>query len=379
VAVLALFAACGITVGSWASRVPAVLRHVGTDPEHWGFLALCTALGTVAALSQARRLHRRVGSARVLAVAVPGMLALPPVVAAAPSAPLLAAGLFAHGLATGAAQHPMNVLGLAVERRAGRPLLAGFHGGFSVGLLGGGLAGVAGSAAGIGPVAQHAIVAAGLAAVLAGCRRWLPPDLPDAREVPHGPSAARRRVRTPRIAVLTALAFLALLCEGAMNQWTTIYVTDVLGAGSAAGALAFSAFALAMAAGRLAGDRVTAWLGHAAVLRAGAVLAAAGEVVFLAAHGDPAAAVACAGAALVGAGLACLVPLTLALAGREPGVAPADAVATVLLASWPALVVGPPTIAGIATVAGIRAALGLVVVLALAVALLVRWAAPGEE
>jgi hypothetical protein len=376
--VLALFAACGITVGSWASRVPAILRHVGIDPEHWGFLALCTALGTVAALSQARRLHRRVGSARVLAVAVPGMLALPPVVAAAPSAPLLAAGLFAHGLATGAAQHPMNVLGLAVERRAGRPLLAGFHGGFSVGLLGGGLAGVAGSAAGIGPVAQHAIVAAFLAAVLAGGRRWLPQDLPGAREVPHGPSAARRRVRTPRIAVLTALAFLALLCEGAMNQWTTIYVTDVLGAGSAAGALAFSAFALAMAAGRLAGDRVTAWLGHAAVLRAGAVLAAAGEVVFLAARGDLAAAVACAGAALVGAGLACLVPLTLALAGREPGVAPADAVATVLLASWPALVVGPPTIAGIATVAGIRAALGLVVVLALAVALLVRWAASGE-
>jgi hypothetical protein len=204
-----------------------------------------------------------------------------------------------------------------------------------------------------------------LGAVLGVVARWVPAT--SSGDVEPGGRGGGGRAWSRRVALLTAVAFLALLCEGAMNQWTAVYVDGTLGFGDAAGALAFASFALAMAVGRASGDRAVAVLGRGGVVRWGALVAGAGMAGLLVGGGSGVVA-ACAGAAVVGLGLSCVLPLTLALAGREP--VRGDAVATVLLASWPALVVGPPAVAALATVAGIRGALWLVVAGAALVAVL---------
>lgn len=247
----------------------------------------------------------------------------------------------------------MNVQGLSIERVDDRPILSSLHAGFSFGALAG--AAVAGAVAGAGVAVQEhfAATAAGgaLAALAAG--RWLLPAPADA--TPAGPLLARP---TRALAVFGAVAFCALLAEGAVNDWSAVYLADELDAGETRAAAGLAAFSATMAAGRLAGDRLAERLGSPALARRGALLAAAGLVVAIAAGGPV---LAIGGLAAMGLGLAALFPLALR-AAAEGGDAPATAVAAVSFSGYTAFLAGPPAIGGLAELAGLRAALVVLLV-----------------
>jgi MFS family permease len=172
---------------------------------------------------------------------------------------------------------------------------------------------------------------------------------------------------TRALVALGAVAFCVLFGEGAMADWSAVYLRDVAGAGPGLAAVGYAAFSLTMAGGRLVGDRLTERLGPARLVRGGGLLAAAGLAAALV-SGAPWAAVA--GFGFVGAGLSTVFPVALAAAGRLTGRSAGGAIATVASCGYAGFLVGPPLIGFVAHAASLRAGLGLVVGTSAAIALL---------
>jgi MFS family permease len=165
--------------------------------------------------------------------------------------------------------------------------------------------------------------------------------------------------------VLSLLALCSLLGEGAADGWSAVYLRDNLGTSAGFAAMGYAAFALTMASGRLAGDRLADRFGPVVLLRAGGVLAAVGMITVLV---TAAPAGALAGFAVYGAGLSCTFPQMLALAGGIRPDRPGSAIGRVAGTGYAGLLAGPVLIGGLATVAGLTAALGLPALLTLGIA-----------
>ena len=169
------------------------------------------------------------------------------------------------------------------------------------------------------------------------------------------------------------VALAALLSEGAVADWSAVYLSTSLGAGTATAAVAFAAFSMMMAAGRFAGDALVARVGGDVVVRTGGALAAAGLGLTLV-IGHPAIAVI--GFGLVGAGVSCVFPVVLSSAARTPDLPPSAAIAAVCTVGYFGFLLGPPMIGGLAELIGLPAALGLVVLLCALIAALGSRAPP---
>ncbi len=237
-----------------------------------------------------------------------------PGVALAPGLLWLGLALLFLGAATGAMDVSMNAQGVAVEKRYWRPIMSSLHGMFSLGGMAGAAATGAIAAADLA-LLPHFLGVGALVAVLglAACR----PMLSAAAEGGAGGPGFARPTRAILLPGVVALA--GLVSEGAIADWSAVYLSAGLGAGTTMAAAAFAAFSLAMAAGRFSGDRLVARLGGDLVVRAGGALAAAGLGLTLL-IGHPLVAVL--GFGLVGAGLSCVFPVVLSSAARTPGLPP---------------------------------------------------------
>jgi MFS family permease len=147
--------------------------------------------------------------------------------------------------------------------------------------------------------------------------------------------------------------------------WSGLYLRDNLGAQRGIPAVGFAAFSLAMAAGRLAGDRLTARYGPAGTVRRCALLASAGLASALLSHDSLAAVI---GFAVSGGGFSCVIPQLFSAAGRVDPDSPGRGIARVAGIGYLGLVGGPALIAGCASLVGLPAALGMAAVLGLCVA-----------
>ena len=362
-AVAAIFLLNGVIFGSWAARIPAVRDRVGLSDGELGIVLACAAIGSIVAMPIAGGRAARIGSRRATRVCFALLCLTTGVIALAPSLPVLCVLALCVGAAMGSLDVTMNAHGVAVERRYGRAILAGFHAAFSVGGLAGGALGALAAATGLDVRAHLAIVAAVSAAIgLTWSRRFLASDV-DAigRTEPVF-------VRPPRgLLALGALAFACLLIEGASADWSAVYMRDELGTTAAVAALGFTAFSVTMTLGRVFGDRLVDRLGPQTVVRAGGTLAAAGFGLGLLA-GRPVAAIA--GFACLGAGMSGVVPIVFRASGHVPGMAAGVGLAAVSSTGYLGFLVGPPTIGGLAELVGLPVALVVPVVLATVVALL---------
>lgn len=344
-----VFAVHGFVAGSWAARVPWVQGSLGLSPAALGLALLGLAVGGVAALPAAGPLVGRWGSRRATRVLIVGYVLALGLPALAPNLALLVAALLLLGALGSVADVSMNAHAVVVERELGRPVLSGLHGRWSLGALAGAVVGglLAGS---LGAPAHLGLVAAllGLAAWAAG------------RALSSGSTALPGPVLfavPPRdVLPLGAVAFAALLAEGAAADWSAVYLNREAGASAGLAAAGFAAFALAMAAGRLSGDRLVAAVGPVAVIRSLGAVGAGGLGAGLV-LGGPWPAVA--GFALLGIGLSCGFPLAVGAAGDPRRIA---AVTGMGYTGW---LVGPPLIGTIAEASTVRVALGVVVLAAL--------------
>jgi MFS family permease len=367
-ALWATFLVNGAVFGTLAARIPAIKDRLDLGSGALGIALLGVALGAVVAFPAAGRLIARVGSRPVtrlgLALDGAGLILL----SLAGSLGWLVAAAVALGAANGMLDVAMNAHGVMLEHRRGRPIMSSLHAAYSLGGLAGAAVGGAVAAAGVDVRAHFATVGLlSAAGALTWGRRLLPGGIDRA--------AARPMLRRPprRLVVLGVAAFCCLFAEGAAGDWSAVYLRDSLGTGAGLAAAGFAAFSLAMAGGRLVGDRLTERLGSVRLLTHGALLAGGGLGVALA-IGRPAAGIA--GFAALGAGLAGVVPTLFRAGGTTPGVPAGQGIAAVSSLGYLGFLVGPPAIGFAAAGVGLPAALGMVAVLAATIAALAGSAAP---
>jgi predicted MFS family arabinose efflux permease len=335
-------------VGTWAGRVPAIKHALGLSDTALGAALFGMAAGTLLGSWWGGRLARRLGPATVVRGGLPAMAAALVASAFAGDLAALFVALACFGTLGAIVDVAMNTIAVAVERDRRRPLMSGFHGAWSAGLLLGALGASAAAAAGLAPRAHFSIVAI----VVAGAAVTVLAALPR----PPSPARAGRPGRTPwsaELVVLGAIAFCSFFAEGAAADWSAVYLHDRAGAGPALAAAAFAGFSVAMTASRLSGDRIVAAVGPVALARRAALTAACGLGLALAV---PVPGAGIAGFALMGAGLAPIVPLVLSAAGAAAhGVE--EALSRVLLIAYTGSIVGPAAIGFAAGRVELRAAL----------------------
>lgn len=368
-AVVATFFVNGTVFGSWVSRIPSIQESLGIGEGVLGLALLGMAVGGLTAMPLTGWMVSRIGSRPVVIASGLAFCAVLPLLALAPGAAFLGIFLFLFGMGNGTMDVSMNSQAAAVEKRYGRSIMSSFHALFSFGGLTGAAMGGGLAALGVGALAHFLAVGAVFGAAAFAASRWLLPASEDAQE--SGPAFARP---SRGLFVLGIVALCALVSEGAIADWSAIYLRDIVGSGPGLAAAGFAAFSLAMAIGRLTGDRFIDLLGPVATLRVGGLLAASGLAIALLADGT---ALALAGFIGVGAGLATLFPITLSVASRAPGMAPGTGIAAMASVGYFGFLAGPPTIGFVAELAGLRSALFLIVLASVAIALLAGSAAGG--
>jgi len=367
-AVAAMFLVNGALLANWVARIPAVQQRLGLSAGALGIALLGMAIGALAAFPVTGLLIAHYGSRRVTTGAALVYCAAVPLPGLAPNLPLLMVALIALGAGNGAMDVAMNAQGVAVEARYGRPIMSSSHGLWSVGGFAGALVGGAAAGAGIAPFPHLLGAAAVLVIAALVAAHWLLPVVADAHS--GAPAFARP---TRALLGLGAVAFCSALGEGAMADWSAVYLHTSLATSAAFAAAGYAGFSLAMTVGRLSGDRLTHRFGPVVLVRVGGLLAAAGlGVALVVGRSVPAVA----GFALVGAGLSLVAPLVYSRAGRTPGVSPAAALAAVATMGYTGFLLGPPIIGAVAQALSLRDALGLIVLLAVAIAVLARNVGP---
>jgi len=351
-----VFLAHGAVTGNFATRIPWIQDHTGISPGQLGLALAFPAIGASLAMPLAGRISHRFGARTALR----GLLALWTLSlvlpALSPDVYALCPALLLYGAASGMSDVAMNALGVETEDRLGKPIMSGLHGMWSAGALLGSAAGTV--AAHSGWDARLHLAGAALVLTLLGalaCRGVL--DLRSAPEE-HPPP---RFALPPRSALLIgAIGFCAVFAEGAGLDWSAVYLRDALGTDAGLAAASTTAFACTMAAARLAGDRVVARFGAVRTVRAGGVLAATGGLLIIAARHP---AMAMGGFGLMGLGIAVVVPLAFAAAGRS-GPAPSQAIAGVATITYTSGLIAPSAIGGIAQATSLTVSFALVTALA---------------
>ena len=363
-AVSAIFFLTGVGTANWAVRIPALQERLSLTAGQLGLALLGVSAGAIVSMPLAGRLVARHGSrpvTRVAALAFALALALPPL---APSFVTLAAALAVLGLTNGMLDVAMNAQAASVQQHHRQPIMSRIHAMYSLG-------GLAGAAIG-GRLAAHdvrpSVHMAGVALALAVASFFL-----GMRMLPASADAAPEQSPTARftrpLVALGVVAFCVLFGEGAMTNWSAVYLREVVGAGPGLAAAGFAAFSLTMATGRALGDALTTRFGAERLVRAGGTLAALGGALAIAVPQPWAVIV---GFGAIGAGLSSVFPLVLAAASRTPNVVPGAAIAAVSMCGYSGLLAGPPLIGAVASVLTLRGGLAIVSLTSFVVALLAR-------
>lgn len=394
------FAGAGFGFASWASRIPQVKARLDLDPSQLGFVLLSLAAGSVISLPLAGPIVARFGSRRtVMATGVLGGVGLVVVGVGYRSgvAPVVA-GLFCWGAAAGTWDVAMNVQGAVVERLLGRSIMPRFHAGFSLGTVAAALSGAAMVALGVSVTVHLAIVGVIVGVAVPLMVRDFVPDsaeaVPPTRD-PTGaaepgdraPGGARDSLaawRESRTLVIGLFVLAFAFSEGTGNDWISLATIDRHHVAPALGTLVFATFLGAMTTARWFGPAVLDRYGRVPVVRALAVLAIAGLVLFVF---GPGIVLAFLGALLWGAGTSLGFPVGMSAGADEPAFA-APRVGVISTIGYCAFLGGPPLIGFLAersTVAHALVAVIAVMLVAGAIAGAVRppraggGAAPGRR
>lgn len=347
----AIFLALGIATGAWAAALPALKATLALSDRDLSFVLLAVAVSSVLATLIAGVLTPRIGTgpatigaavALVLAVTLPGL--------SGTMVTLIMAGV-GFGVTMGFLDVAMNGHASDVERRWGQAIMSSFHGAFSLGGLLGAVLGGFLATRGLGTLGQLAIPAVVVAGLVLGAAVGLGPGV-------RGESHELGVAWPVRAAwSLGAAALFCLVIEGAMADWSAVYLATVVHASEGAAASGYAAFSVTMTIGRLAGDQVVRRLGSRVVVIGGGVVAGLGLAASVA---FPALVPASLGFALVGLGLSNVAPTLFSAAGHL-GRSPSAGVAMVVSLGYIGFISGPPIIGAVASVFDLRVALGCLV------------------
>ena len=360
-----IFLVSGVGMSAWAPMVPYAKARLGLDDAQLGLALLVFGGGSMLSMPFVGWLAHKLGNRTLIVASGLLMCFALPALAMASSIAMLVAALFYFGVMLGAVDVAMNAHAVDVERLDGGRLMSGFHGLFSVG-------GLTGAAVVSGLLAMGLplpIAATAIAVVLLSLVLWLRGDLLD--DAPLAAETEKTSFGMPHALawLLGLMCFASFLAEGAMLDWSAVFLRDFRGFAAASAGFGYACFSVAMALGRLTGDRLIARFGPVWAVRTGAALAVAG---FLVVAFAPGALAALGGFVLIGLGASNIVPVMFSAAGRLPGTPPAIAIATATTLGYAGLLSGPALIGFVAHASSLPVAFAAVAGLLVLVGLSAR-------
>ena len=350
----------GLASGTWLARIPAVQEQLALGDAALGLALLASGLGSLLTMVPAGALIARVGSRSMVALfAVPWAVAVC-LIGVAANWLMLFIALLLWGASASSLDVAMNAQGSSIQEQRGRPILSSLHGLWSLGTMaGGGLTALL-TSLGVSVEAQFLTEAPVLLAGVAAASR---PMLRGA----YGSSGAAFARPQRALLALAVVTFCGVTAEGAMYDWSGVYLRQSFDAPAAVAASGAAWVAAAMAVGRLIGDPITSRFGAPALARACAVIATVGMLIIILA---PATELVFAGLVALGFGLSILVPLAFGAAGRVPGIAPGAGIAAVATVGYFGFLVAPPTIGLVAEHVTLRGAFFMLLTLLILIGIL---------
>jgi MFS family permease len=368
IAVGAMFFMAGLSFASWASRIATIQQKLGLSDTALGAVLFALPVGLMLSLPFSGWVITKVGSKRVLlsATIAYGIALLG--LGLAQNTLQLIICLICYGFAGNAVNISVNTQAVAAEGLHDKPIMASFHGLWSLaGFTGAGI-GTFMIGRGVDPFHHFIIILAILLIGVIVISRYLYDDHDTAKNTPANTASLRDRLRLmiPLLA-LGSIAFCSMICEGAMFDWSVIYFKKVILTPIALQGAGFTAFMFTMASGRFIADFFTHRFGLKRTLQVSGTLIATGlliTVIF------PYLYTAIGGLMLVGAGVSSVVPMVYSAAGKTKTMSAGVALAAVSTIGFIGFLIGPPLIGFIAGLATLRASFIFIALMGASIAFL---------
>ena len=359
IAICIFFFVNGFLYANWTARLPEVKSHFDISNTQLGSLLFTTAVGAMIAMPFVGWLSTKVGSKRITQVAGLLYCCFVPVIVLSDQVAIASIAFFTMGFLVGALDVAMNGQAVVVERAYGKSIMSSFHAVFSIGMALGAGAGALFAKYEIVLLSHFQIVSVGgILMMLWGAMNLVkdPPKIPKE----NTKTSSAFTLPSKGILLLGLIAFCVMTGEGAMADWSAIFMNKVVGANEFFSAFAIGAFGVAMTIGRLFGDYLTERLGKYKMLLYSSLLAIVGMLLLLSYISLGSALV---GFFLIGLGLATVVPIVFSTAGNIEGIEPSVGIAMSTSIGYAGFFIGPPLIGYLSDLYSLRIALGFVLLL----------------
>lgn len=357
IAVGTFFFLYGATFASWAARIPTVQGLLDLNEAELGSILFLLPLGSLAVLPLMGTLINRYGSKKVLFWVSLAYALVLYLLSACSTVFQLSLTLFFFGFTGNALNIAVNTQALQLETRVyGRSLMSSFHALWSAGAMTGAL--LTGWMIRQGYTMETQYMTIVLIMILLYTVMYF--FLAEGEKSTAG--SGKLRWPTKLLWLLGAICFCCAVCEGAMADWSALYYKQVMKEATSVSTTGYTAFALMMAIGRLAGDRLVDRFGAKTVLLADAILLSSGFIIGVGIL-HPLAVIA--GFGIIGLGVSTIIPIVYTISGKNPDTPPSVSLATVSSIGFSGFLMGPPLIGYMAHAFGLRMALGLLVIMGL--------------
>lgn len=359
--VMALFFIYSFSISSWLIRIPDIQQSLALEPAMLSVCLIGIPVGLVISMAFSGVVVERFGPRNAFrygfwflaaALLLPGL---------ASHALWLFLALVLLGLTMGPVEVGVNVAADRIGVALGRTIMSRCHGFWSLGLMSGGALGSLAAAYGLEPHIHMALVAVFVLIASQFLAARLPDALSGNGADPHAEKAPVFVLPPRNIVLLCLFGFGMLMVEGAITDWSAIYLRDVFGAVPPVTGFAFTTFGLVMAAGRLGGDYLSMRFGPVTMARLCCAFGLAGLALMIFATST---AMVIAGAAAAGFGVSIIFPLAVTAAAGRGGSAAVN-VAALSLLSFTGFLIGPPIIGFVTEVFGLRVGMGFLLLPAL--------------
>jgi MFS family permease len=366
IAVALVYFSMGLCFSSWASRIPDVKTALHLSDALFGSILFALPVGQFLMMPFSGKLVTKFGSHNVLRFALPAYTICLSNVGLVQAGWQLAIALFVFGLFGNMCNISINTQGVAAERLYGRPIMASFHGGWS-------LAGFTGALIGLLminlkiPVYWHFVSVILIVWTIV----WINfPFLVRTKRTTAKEEPRRKFFNKPDSILLQLgiIGFCSMASEGAMFDWSGIYFKDVVKAPASLVILGYTSFMIMMATGRFVADYLISKIGRKRLLQICGIMISTGLfTAVLFPYLIP-----CTFAfMLVGLGVSSIVPTVYSAAGRHSKIPAGIALATVSSVGFLGFLMGPPLIGYISELAGLRYSFAVIGVFGIGITLMV--------
>lgn len=333
-----IFISMSIVFGTWVTRLPDLQLNLNMSEGRLGLALFAMPLGAIFLLPFYTRIMEHLGERRSTLLGLGLFLPLICITGLMPNFTALCLNLLLVGMAMGLTNISMNACATALEKKEKRSLMSACHGFFSLG----GMIGASTSTIfiSLGFNSFYHILSWLLVlgiAVMKSSRQ-----LVDDEKRGQG---KREFIWPPRSVVSLALiGFCIMLAEGAITDWSTLYMKQSQAAPATIASFGFAAFAGCMAIGRFFGDQLIEAWGSLKMLLLGCLLGITG-LLTIQLDGYVWALFGFGG---VGLGFSIIVPTLFSQSAKQRGVKPSAGIASVASSGYIGLLIGPVLIGFIA-------------------------------